>query len=41
MGAVFENVEGGHSGRAKAVDEEGFKFAFGEVQAYQGEGESL
>lgn len=32
MGAVFENVGDGHGGRAKAVDEEGFEFAFGEVE---------
>lgn len=41
MGAVFEDVEGGHCGGAEAVDEEGFEFAFGEVQAGEGEGEGL
>lgn len=41
VGAIFENVEGGHGGGTEAVDEEGFEFAFGEVQAYEGEGEGL
>ena len=41
MGAVFENVESGHGGGAEAVDEERFEFAFGEVEAYEGEGEGL
>lgn len=41
MGAVFEDVEGGHGGGAEAVDEEGFELALGEVQADEGEGESL
>ena len=41
VGAVFEDVEGGHGGRAEAVDEEGFQFAFGEVEADEGEGEGL
>ena len=41
MGAVFENVEGGHGGRAEAVDEKGLKFAFGEVETDEGEGECL
>lgn len=41
MGAVFEDVEGGHGGGAEAVDEEGFEFAFEEVQTGEGEGEGL
>lgn len=41
MGAVFEDVEGGHGGGAEAVDEEGFELAFGEVETYEGEGEGL
>ncbi len=41
MGAVFENVKGGHGGRAEAVDEKGFEFAFGEVETDEGEGECL
>ena len=41
MGAVFEDVEGGHGGGAEAVDEEGFEFAFEEVKAGEGEGEGL
>ena len=41
MGAVFEDVEGGHGGGAEAVDEEGFEFALGEVKADEGEGEGL
>lgn len=41
MGAIFEDVEGGHGSGAEAVDEEGFEFALGEVQADEGEGEDL
>lgn len=41
MGAVFENVQGGHGGRAEAVDEKGLKFAFGEVETDEGERECL
>ena len=41
MGAVFENVEGGHRGGAEAVDEKGFEFAFGEVETDKREGEGL
>lgn len=41
MGAVFENVEGGHGGGTEAVDEEGFELAFGEVETDEGEGEGL
>lgn len=41
MGAVFEDVEGGHGGRAKAMDEKGFEFAFGEVGTDEAEGEGL
>ena len=41
MGAVFEDVERGHGGGAEAVDEEGFKFAFEEVEDDEGEGEGL
>ena len=41
MGAVFENVGGGHGGGAESVDEEGFEFAFEEVEDDEGEGEGL
>ena len=41
MGAVFENVEGGHGGGAEAVNEQGFEFAFDEVETDEGEGEGL
>lgn len=41
MGAVFEDVEGGHGGRAEAVDEKGFELTFDEVETDQGEGECL
>ena len=41
MGAVFEDVEGGHGGRAEAVDEEGFEFTFGEMETDECEGEGL
>ena len=41
MGAVFENVEGGHGGGAEAVDEEGFQFAFGEMETDKRKGEGL
>lgn len=41
MGAVFEDVEGGHGGGAEAVDEEGFELALGEMETDEGEGEGL
>lgn len=41
MGAILENVGGGHGGRAKAMDEEGFEFAFSEVETDEGKGECL
>ena len=41
MGAVLEDVAHRHGGRAEAVDEQGFEFAFEEVESYEGEGEGL
>lgn len=41
MSAILENVEGRHCGRTEAVNEESFQFAFGEMETYEGKGESL
>lgn len=41
VGAVFEEVEEGHCGGGEAVEEEGFEFAFQEVQGYEDAGEGL
>lgn len=35
MGAVFENVAGGHGGIAEAVDEDSLEFALHEMDAEQ------
>ena len=41
MGAVFEEVKERHCGGGKAVEEEGFEFAFEKVEGYEGAGEGL
>jgi hypothetical protein len=41
VGGILKNVEGRHGGIAEAVDEEGFEFAFEEVEGDEGAGEGL
>lgn len=41
MAAVFDDVAGGHGGIAEPVDEDGFVFAFNEVDREQGADQEL
>lgn len=41
VAAILEDVEGGHGGIAEAVDEDGFEFAFEEVEGDHETGQCL